>query len=387
MKPLRILFVSEYYPPRIGGGEAWTRMMAEGLTARGHQVWVVTSRLPSTKASEVINGVRILRPLTSGGLFARLRFIKQLTPYLTDLIRKERIDIIHTNAYIPTPAASIAGKRAGIPVVTSVHLRLGKQWWRVANPFTAAMNIAMEQLIIAGFHHDLVHVTAEPTRRALSRLTRAPVRDIPNYIDPEPFERYANALRAGSKGDEYGTKGKRLLSLNSLLPIKAIPRAVSWIRASDTDATFLICGSGPDEQRIRDAAGDDSRIKLMGTVVGEPKFRLLGGCDAFVLLSYSEQFSLAAIDALAAGKDIIATPVGAIPSLAKGRWRHRVHIVHNREEFLAAVRKVTRRAPHVDRALLAQYDKQRILDAFEREYQSLIGGSARSASSSSKKST
>jgi D-inositol-3-phosphate glycosyltransferase len=290
-----------------------------------------------------------------------------LTPYLEEFIKRERIEIIHTNAYIPTPAASVAGKRAGVPVVTSVHLRLGKVWWRVANPFTALWNVLFEDLIIRCFHHDLVHVTAEPTRKALARITRAPVKDIPNYVDTRPFQQYAKELRNGGRGPQ-----KVLVSLNSLLPVKALPRAVAWLRSSDEKATLIIAGTGPDEARIRKAAGNDRRIKLVGLVVGQQKYRLLAQSDAFVLLSLSEQFSLAAIEALALGKEVIATPVGAIPALARSGWADRIHIVKNADEFVAAIRKIRRRPTTVDRKLLSRYEKNNILGKFEHEYRQLL---------------
>ena len=58
---MKILIVTEYYWPHIGGVEIVFKNLAEGLIKRGHEVKVVTAQVPDTKAQENLNGVEIHR--------------------------------------------------------------------------------------------------------------------------------------------------------------------------------------------------------------------------------------------------------------------------------------------------------------------------------------
>jgi len=55
---MKVLFVLEYYSPHIGGAEVLFKNLCEGLTGKGHDVAVVTLRLPGTQAFEITNGVK-----------------------------------------------------------------------------------------------------------------------------------------------------------------------------------------------------------------------------------------------------------------------------------------------------------------------------------------
>ena len=58
---MKILFVTEYYIPRIGGIEVVVEEIAERLVKMSHEVHVITVKLPDTKIYEEINGVKVHR--------------------------------------------------------------------------------------------------------------------------------------------------------------------------------------------------------------------------------------------------------------------------------------------------------------------------------------
>src|SRR3972149_2069086 len=61
---MRILFLSNYYPPIARGGyEQWCQEVATELTNRGHQVCVLTSRAPGAIPLSEENGVTVHRRL------------------------------------------------------------------------------------------------------------------------------------------------------------------------------------------------------------------------------------------------------------------------------------------------------------------------------------
>ncbi len=113
---MRILLVSDHYPPFIGGVQRQTRTLARGLRARGHDVAVATVWQDDLPAAESPDGfpvwrVRQLRtvPLVRGRPRRRHQApgpdpVTALA--LRRLIRRFAPDIVHTNGWISYSAAA-----------------------------------------------------------------------------------------------------------------------------------------------------------------------------------------------------------------------------------------------------------------------------------------
>ncbi|MBU0615373.1 MAG: glycosyltransferase family 4 protein [Nanoarchaeota archaeon] len=99
---MKILFISEYYLPKImGGGEINLSLIAKALVEAGHDVSVLTSRFKGLKKEEVVDGVKVLRLLRTsenisgviGNLKRSIVFAKSVKKELGK-INKE-YDIVH----------------------------------------------------------------------------------------------------------------------------------------------------------------------------------------------------------------------------------------------------------------------------------------------------
>src|SRR4051794_37752116 len=93
---MMICMIISRYPPFIGGTERQCQRLAEALARRGHQVTIVTERLPNTMPYEVADGVTVYRLRTLGGLpwssviffFCALAFIAR---------HRGSIDVLHAH--------------------------------------------------------------------------------------------------------------------------------------------------------------------------------------------------------------------------------------------------------------------------------------------------
>ena len=124
---MKILFVSEYYPPKIlGGGEVNLQQMTEALTKEA-EVSVLTGSFNDLPGYERKNEVKIYRKLKTGksasGLWNNFKrsFIlpKSIVREVRKLTRKEKFDVIH---FIGT--SLIAAKKLrklGIPLVATIE--------------------------------------------------------------------------------------------------------------------------------------------------------------------------------------------------------------------------------------------------------------------------
>ena len=103
-KELNVLFVSEYWPPKVqGGGELSTSKLAAALVRHGVSVTVLTSHFPNLKKEEIIDGVLVLRRMETGSNPSSFRsnykryfqFSGMVKKEITKLLKETKFDVIH----------------------------------------------------------------------------------------------------------------------------------------------------------------------------------------------------------------------------------------------------------------------------------------------------
>lgn len=128
---MRILLLSQFYPPIIGGEERHVRNLGAALAARGHQVVVGTARRSGSPNEEMDGAVRVVR---LPGTMHRLSALHtdherphappfpdpELTLALWRLAADVRPDVVHAHNWI---YASFLPVKAltGIPFVVTLH--------------------------------------------------------------------------------------------------------------------------------------------------------------------------------------------------------------------------------------------------------------------------
>ncbi len=108
---MRILLLSQFYPPIVGGEERHVRNLAAALAQRGHQVSVATLWFPGAKASELDGEVRVHRIRGTlqrlSGLFAESERRHappfpdpELVAALARLVASEKPDVVHAHNWL-----------------------------------------------------------------------------------------------------------------------------------------------------------------------------------------------------------------------------------------------------------------------------------------------
>ena len=127
-RPLRILQVTDFYDPFIGGMESHVKALSQGLASRGHKVTVVTSQLPGTAIDEVTGGLRIHRISGWTNRVLHGSYERAEAPYhpplpdpgvmrgLRDVIDEARPDIVHAHGWISYSCMAMARRQFGLVV-------------------------------------------------------------------------------------------------------------------------------------------------------------------------------------------------------------------------------------------------------------------------------
>ncbi len=152
----------------------------------------------------------------------------------------------------------------------------------------------------------------------------------------ERYGRRPTVIYGGAADDLFavaGTPGDYLLYVGRLAPEKGLERLLEW--SVDLPADLVVVGSGaPDyERHLRRLAG--TRVRWLGPLRGEALARAYAGCRMLVFLPHEEELGLAVLEAMAAGRPVVAVPEGGIPELVASGVQG--VLVRDRAEYVRAV--------------------------------------------------
>ncbi len=202
-----------------------------------------------------------------------------------------------------------AGRQLGIPVVAGSR---GSDLLKIADPWT----LRMTKKAVAGAVA-IVTVSEELKRRAIELGASAEmVHVILNGCDTSifrPADRRAARESLGIPAD-----GKVVLFVGHLLPGKGVMELLEAFRTLDPEVSdrLVYVGEGRMRDALAAAAGSmGGRVILAGGAPPEGVAQWLAASDLLALPSYSEGCPNVVIEALACGRPVVATPVGATPDL------------------------------------------------------------------------
>jgi len=138
--------------PRLvtGGVERGTVEVAGALVAAGWKAVVASAGGPMAREVERAGALHVELPLASKNPFVMRRNVGRLA----DLIRRERIDIIHARSRAPAWSALGAARRTGAHLVTTFHNAYGATSW-LKQRYNAVM--AQGERVIAISHFVAAH--------------------------------------------------------------------------------------------------------------------------------------------------------------------------------------------------------------------------------------
>jgi D-inositol-3-phosphate glycosyltransferase len=320
---MRILFILENYLPHIGGVEVVFKNLCEGLAAKGHEVTVLTHKLPGTKAEEHISKVRVIRVRC---MDSRYLFTFASIPEAVRLARWA--DVIHTTTYNGAFPAWMAAKIARKPSLITVHETwLGK--WRQYSNFSAPVAWMHELLEWCVYHiprfDNYVCVSNSTERMLKQALPKRASRiiTIHNGFDDSMWKkRYLVSQYRKRWGHEkdfiifaYGRPGtsKGFNHLFDAFPLikKRIPNAILYLMLS-TDKQYA-----HEVERMKREAPPGIIFLKPQPREDIPKY--LQFADCIVVPSISEGFGYAVLEAASSGTPLVATDTTSIPEVIYGK--------------------------------------------------------------------
>jgi glycosyltransferase involved in cell wall biosynthesis len=153
-------------------------------------------------------------------------------------------------------------------------------------------------------------------------LRRDRVVVIPNFVDEQAFERPSDDVIAAWRDElRLEPRAPVIGVVASLSPIKdhaTVLRAVSALVPKWPMVRLVLVGDGPEREalgRLATQLGLDDVVRFAGLRPQLPSFHFL--FDVSVLSSVSEGFPNSLVEAMAAGRPIVATNVGGVPDAVR----------------------------------------------------------------------
>lgn len=226
------------------------------------------------------------------------------------LIRRERIDLVHSHGKGAGLYGRLAARRAGLPAVHTFH---GIHYAGYPMGLSRAY-LALERGL-ARITRAIVHVSESQALEAaaLGLAPRGRSHVIVNGIDAGRIAGAALARAAAREALGVDPEALVLGTVARFDPVKALDallRAFALAADGRPAARLVIVGDGPEAPRLRALAGTlglEARVTFAGFVADAS--RLLPALDLYVSASRKEGLPLGVLEAMACALPVVATRV------------------------------------------------------------------------------
>jgi glycosyltransferase involved in cell wall biosynthesis len=314
---MKVLHVIPSVSPLRGGPSVMLRTMTRGLVQAGIEVDVATT---DDNGPERLHGVNS-KPVIEAGVTYRYfprqtkfyTFSWLLTRWLAQHVRD--YDLVHIHAlfsYAAIPAAYWA-RRHRVPYIVRPLGVLNHWGMKNRHPWLKKVSLKLiESRIIAGA--SAIHYTSEQERLEATKLrVKQRCIVIPNAAEI-PIH-CGNLARGQFRAQNPELTDRFIIlflsRLDSVKGLDILLPAFARLRTNYPQARLVIAGKGDscftkqlrceaDQLAIRD-------IFWAGFLTDEEKWAALADADIFVLPSYSENFGVAAVEAMACGVPVVVS--------------------------------------------------------------------------------
>lgn len=217
---------------------------------------------------------------------------------LASLIRRQRIDVVHTHLSTASLLGAIAARLAHVPSVAHIHGLNTATCFRYSDSVIAVSEAVKHHVRVQGLDESRVRVIHNGVD--LRRFRPTPLSDARASLGWEP-----SVPVFGVFGRLSPEKGQHVALASMLILLREHPRA-----------RLLVVGDGHDLEELRLSAaalGIGDSVEFRG-FTGDVR-PLMSACDAIVAPSLKEGFGLAAVEAMALGRPVVASNVGGLPEI------------------------------------------------------------------------
>lgn len=287
----RILHISKYYHPYIGGVETVCRQLAENTPDA--QCAVVCFNSGKRDYEDEVNGIKVYR-VGSWVNISRQALSPTYFTVLRKAIREFKPDIIHFHWANPFPAAVLLCLiPKDVKLIVHWHMDIIKQkyLYHLIKPVESALLKRADMILTTSPQYRSHSIPLQPFQDKIKIL--------PNAIEESRW-----TLREGDEHNimtlkqEYGQK-PIVLFVGRHIQYKGLPCLIEAERYVKSDCVFIIAGDGPLTPGLK-ASCNSPRVIFTGRLSEDQLrwYQYAASVFAFPSVSKNEAFGLALADAM-----------------------------------------------------------------------------------------
>lgn len=301
--------------PTFGGSGVVATELGKALADRGHQIHFVTYNQPARLDFFSENLYYHEVSVAQYPLFDYPPYEIALASRLVDVIRFEKLDILHVHYAIPHASAAFMAKQIlatygiSIPVITTLH---GTDITLVGQDNTLKPVVTFSINKSDGVTAVSEHLKADTYKYF---KIEKDIRVIPNFIDMnrfslKPKDHFKKAIAPNGEKILVHTSNFRKVKRTEDV-IKMFAKVIEQIPAK-----LLMVGDGGERsacEKLSRTLGISEHVRFLGKQ--DAIEEILSVADLFLMPSVSESFGLAALEAMACKVPVISSNAGGLPEL------------------------------------------------------------------------
>ena len=301
--------------PTFGGSGVVGTELGKAMAAKGHQVHFITYSQPVRLGAFRENIFYHEVAVSDYPLFEYQPYETELTSKMVDVVKYEKLDLLHVHYAIPHASAAFMAREIlrsqgiSIPFITTLHgtdiTLVGKD-----PSFEPVITFCINQ-------SDAVTAVSESLRQSTYEhfATTREIHVIPNFVVPADAE---SATYKQMRSKYALPEEKILCHVSNFRKVKRVEDVVAvFAKVNEkVPSKLILVGDGPERYSIEKLCrefGICDRVIFIGKV--RDTAHVLEIADIFLLPSETESFGLAALEAMAVAVPVISSNAGGIPEV------------------------------------------------------------------------
>jgi L-malate glycosyltransferase len=364
--------------PTYGGSGVVATELGKALSEKGHEIHFITYSQP-VRLSAAHKRIRYHEVNVSDyPLFIYPPYELVLASKMVDVVKYEKLDLMHVHYAIPHASAAITAKQVlaeegiHLPVVTTLHgtdiTLLGKD-----ASFEPVISFAINK-------SDAVTAVSASLKNDTYKLfgINKDIEVIPNFLS---LEKNTIENRDELRSEYADVDEKILIHVSNFRPVKRIIDIIEIFHKikDKIKSKLILLGDGPERSRAEQLCREYDmcdRVVFVGNLKNPMDLLSIG--DLFLLPSESESFGLAALEAMALGLPVISTNTGGLPEVNRHGVTGMMSNVGDTEDmaknalFLLSDEKRLKRFSENAIMRASEFSTEKILPLYEKVYQSVL---------------
>ena len=350
---MKIIQISSYYPPHLGGQENVAKEISERLAKKGHQVEVFTSDIGCSKDKQLKSTKNLKIHYLKSKEFAHTPIIPSLYKELMKIPKDSIMHVHIAQAFVPEIVYSIWKKRK-IPYVAHIHIDVEPSSWIgkiILKPY--------KRILLKKFLKNAIKiiVLTEDYKELINKKYR---------IDKSKII----VVPVGIKNELI-----HLLFVGRVSAQKDLKLLIKSIAICKSKLILDIVGDGDLLKETKELAEQNNinNIVFHGRLTGKNLVKTYQNSDIFISTTKQESFGITYLEAMASGLPIITSNVLGVRNVVKNGYNGLLveptpQKIADAIEKLIANPKLRKKLAQNGLKEVKKYSWKEIIKQFERVY-------------------